>query len=328
MLEHGGRLHQAARRYGITRADWLDLSTGIAPYSLALPDIPLTAWARLPEPDDELEAAARSYYNAASLLPVAGSQTAIQALPRLRAPSRVGILAPCYAEHAQAWQRAGHELIQLDEQNLPAALDTLDVLLVVNPNNPSGRLLAPERLLEWQAWLARRGGWLIVDEAFMDCTPQASLARQTGLPGLIVLRSFGKFFGMAGARLGFVLGEKSLLEALNEQLGPWPIAGPTRVIACAQLQDAVGQHRQRERLHSDGQRLADLLTQHALPPAGGCALFQWLRHPQAAELHATLARQGILTRLFHAPSSLRLGLPPDVAGWARLEQALTGWKAA
>jgi cobalamin biosynthetic protein CobC len=322
LLEHGGRLRAAAQCYGIAEADWLDLSTGIAPYGWALPAIPASAWARLPELDDGLEAAARRYYGCASLLPVAGSQAAIQALPRLRERGRVGVISPCYAEHAHAWRREGHELEELDAATAERELERFDVLLAVNPSNPTGQRLAPHTLLGWRERLAQRGGWLLVDEAFMDCTPEQSLAGHCPLPGLVVLRSFGKFFGLAGIRLGFVLAEPKLLEALNEWLGPWAVSGPARALAKALLQDEGGQERQRQSLLRDGQRLECLLRDCNLAPTGGSALFQWLEREDAATLHEFLAARGILTRLFARPSSLRFGLPPIESGWARLGQAL------
>ncbi|UTW08520.1 threonine-phosphate decarboxylase CobD [Pseudomonas benzenivorans] len=322
MLEHGGRLRAAARRHGIALADWLDLSTGVAPHGWALPAIPATAWSRLPEPDDGLDDAARDYYGAPALLPVAGSQAAIQALPRLRGPSRVGILSPAYAEHAAAWRREGHQLLALEAEQVDERLAQLDVLLLINPNNPSGQRFASEQLLAWHARLAARGGWLLVDEAFIDCTPQHSLAAYSDLPGLIVLRSFGKFFGLAGIRLGFVLAEPALLKRLDELLGPWTVNGPARAVATALLRDRQGQRAQRERLLADGRRLGELLGAHGLPPSGGCALFQCCVYPRAQQLHAFLAAHGILTRLFDSPPSLRFGLPADEPGWTRLEQAL------
>ena len=326
MLEHGGRLHAAAREYGIAVSDWLDLSTGIAPYSLALPHIPAEAWMRLPQADDGLVAAACDYYGAASLLPVPGSQSTIQLLPRLRRGLRVGILSPCSAEHEQAWRREGHVLCALDEARVPGSLGQLDVLVVVNPNNPSGRLLAPDQLLEWHSRLAARGGWLVVDEAFMDATPALSLASYSHLPGLIVLRSFGKFFGLAGARLGFVLAEAKLLGALEEALGPWPVAGPTRVLGRLLLADREAQDAQRRRLQADSERLAQLLTANGLAPAGGCALFQWVLSVEAPRLHECLARQGILLRRFEQPASLRFGLPAEEGGWSRLADSLAQYR--
>lgn len=325
MLEHGGRLRAAAQRYGIALSDWLDLSTGIAPYHLPLPDISPSAWARLPEPDDGLEAAAVDYYGARAVLPVAGSQSAIQALPRLRGSARVGIVSPCYAEHAEAWRRAGHRVVELCEASVPRALEQLDVLVVVNPNNPTGQLIAPQRLLAWHRDLAAYGGWLVVDEAFMDCTPQHSLAGHSHLPGLIVLRSFGKFFGLAGARLGFVLAHAGLQRALAELLGPWTVNGPTRQLGAALLGDRPAQQHQRECLHADGQRLADLLRRHGLAPLGGCALFQLWLSDDAELLHDFLARRGIFTRLFKRPAGVRFGLPTD-AGWSRLDHALQAFR--
>jgi len=322
MLEHGGRLRAASLRHGIALSEWLDLSTGIAPYGWPLPAISADAWHRLPELDDGLEAAARDYYQVASLLPVAGSQAAIQTLPRLRSNLTVGIISPAYAEHAAAWQREGHRVLAFSESGVNRALERLDVLLVVNPNNPTGRRIAEAQLLAWHAQLAERGGWLVVDEAFIDCTPEHSLARLGPLPGLIVLRSFGKFFALAGMRLGFVLAQQAVLDELAEWLGPWAVSGPTRAVATALLQDRAGQQAQRERLCADGERLAALLGAQGWAPTGGCALFQWVVSERAGVLHEFLASHGILTRLFAEPGSVRFGLPADTAAWLRLEQAL------
>ncbi|ROL72138.1 threonine-phosphate decarboxylase [Pseudomonas chlororaphis] len=325
MLEHGGRLRQAAQQYGIAEEAWLDLSSGLAPWPFAVPDIPLRAWARLPETDDGLEQAACVYYGVSQVLPVAGSQAAIQLLPRLRRPGKVGVLSPCYAEHAEAWRRSGYIVREVLEQEVDFFLDSLDVLVVVNPNNPTGLSLSPQRLLDWHARLAQRGGWLVVDEAFMDNTPHLSLAAHTQQVGLIVLRSFGKFFGLAGVRLGFVLAERKLLRLLAEQVGPWAVSGPTRVLGQACLRDTEGQRRQRLRTEEASLRLAQMLAQNGLKPHGGCALFQWLIHADAERLHEFLAQRGILLRLFVHNSSLRFGLPADEADWARLEQGLQAY---
>jgi len=325
MLEHGGRLRKAAREYGIAEADWLDLSSGLAPWPFAVPDIPLRAWARLPETDDGLEQAACDYYGAAQVLPVAGSQMAIQLLPRLRRIGKVGVLSPCYAEHAEAWRRSGYIVREVLEQEVDFFLDSLDVLVVVNPNNPTGLSLAPSRLLDWHAKLAQRGGWLVVDEAFMDNTPNLSLAPFAHQVGLIVLRSFGKFFGLAGVRLGFVLAERRLLKLLAEQVGPWAVSGPTRVVGQACLLDTEGHTRQRLRTEVASERLARLLAQQGFAPQGGCALFQWLITERAEAMHEFMARRGILLRLFTHNSSLRFGLPADEADWARLAQAFEAY---
>ncbi|MBJ2242154.1 threonine-phosphate decarboxylase [Pseudomonas sp. DD1] len=326
MLEHGGRLRKAALQYGIAQEDWLDLSSGLAPWPWPIPPIPLRAWARLPETDDGLEQAACDYYGAAQVLPVPGSQAAIQLLPRLRRAGKVGVLSPCYAEHAEAWRRAGYIVREVLEQEVDFFLDSLDVLVVVNPNNPTGLSLTPQRLLDWHARLAERGGWLVVDEAFMDNTPHLSLASQANQVGLIVLRSFGKFFGLAGVRLGFVLAERKLLKLLAEQVGPWAVSGPTRELGQVCLRDSAGHTYQRQRCEDASQRLFRLLEQYGLRPQGGCALFQWLITDHAEQLHEFMAQRGILLRLFVHDSSLRFGLPGTDADWLRLEQALTAWK--
>lgn len=323
MLDHGGRLRKAAREYAIPEADWVDLSTGIAPWPFPVPVIAERAWARLPEHDDGLEQAARDYYGYEHLLPVPGSQAAIQCLPRLRRSGRIGVVSPCYAEHAEGWRRAGHLVREISEGEVDHFIDSLDVLVVVTPNNPTGRVMSTERLLHWNERLNQRGGWLVVDEAFIDNTPQQSLARQGQRPGLIVLRSFGKFFGLAGVRLGFVLGEPRLLRLLAEQIGPWAVSGPTRTVGQACLLDQRTQQLQIERCAQASERLAALLTRHGFAPHGGCALFQSLSSDHALRLYEFLARRGILIRLFVHSSSLRFGLPATDQDWTRLEAALT-----
>lgn len=328
LIPHGGRLREAAVRYGIPLERWLDLSTGINPDGWPVTSVPAAVWSRLPEEEDGLEESARSYYGGRHLLPVAGSQAAIQALPRLRPPSRVAVLAPSYAEHAAAWRAAGHQVTALGAGDLTdsraaATLGTRDVLVLIHPNNPTGVRFSPARLLDWHQRLAARGGWLVVDEAFMDPTPDQSLCPQAQGPGLVVLRSLGKFFGLAGARLGFVCAAPELLGALHRLLGPWTVNAPARWVARAALADGDWQGRARPRLTAAGERLRALLRRHGLEPQGGCALFQWVPDPRAPDLHRALARQGVLTRLFAEPASLRFGLPGAEGDWSRLDQALS-----
>jgi cobalamin biosynthetic protein CobC len=322
-LHHGGRLRAAANHYGLALDQWLDLSTGINPNGWPVPPVPASAWGRLPEEEDGLEQAARAYYGAAHLLPVAGSQAAIQALPRLHTPARVGVLSPGYAEHAAAWRAAGHAVRALTAGEVDQAIPACDVLVLIHPNNPTGTRWPLEQVLDWHAQLATRGGWLLIDEAFMDTTPDQSLCSLAARPGLIVLRSLGKFFGLAGARVGFVCAQPGLLAGLQRLLGPWSLNAPARWVAQAALKDSDWQARERPRLVAAGERLGALLRRQELAPQGGCALFQWVRTPQARDLHQALARQGILTRLFEDPASLRLGLPGTDADWTRLDAVLT-----
>jgi L-threonine-O-3-phosphate decarboxylase len=322
MLEHGGRLQRAAREHGIPREQWLDISTGISPFAWPVPPLPAEAWRRLPEDDDGLVDVACDYYGARHLLPVAGSQAAIQALPRLRGRSRVGVLSPGYAEHAQVWERAGHAVQRLSSDALRTAADTLDVVVLIHPNNPDGECFARAELLALHAALSARGGCLVLDEAFIDVTPEHSLCDVADRDGLIVLRSVGKFFGLAGARAGFVCAAPALLDALRESLGPWTLSGPTREVLRQALADRAWHAWARTHLREQGERLAHLLIMRGLRPDGGCALFQWCRCDDARALHTALARRGVLVRRFDAPSSLRFGLPADEAAFERLDRAL------
>jgi len=322
MLEHGGQLQLYAERYQRPIDEWLDISTGINPNGWPVPTLPSSVWSRLPEHNDGLHQAASDYYQTQSLLAVPGTQVAIQLLPKLRTKSKVGIVSPAYAEHSYCWQQAGHELLTLHSDEISAYIDVIDVLIIINPNNPTGEKYSPEQLLNWQQSLTKRQGWLIVDEAFIDCTPEQSLACFSPQPGLIVLRSFGKFFGLAGLRLGFVIAETKLLSQMAEKLGPWPIASPSRYIAIQAFKDESWQHQARISLEHTSKRLMGLLEQFGLKPNGGSSLFQWVKHPQASVLHKRLAQQGILTRLFTSPLSLRFGLPANEQDWDRLQQSL------
>ena len=321
MLEHGGRLRAAAERYRIPLAEWVDLSTGINPRAYPVPALPPEVWQRLPEANDGLEAAAAAYYGSASLLPVAGSQAAIQALPACFPPGRAVTLAPTYAEHPHAWRE--HALRALPAAAIADAVDSADTLLLVQPNNPDAQRFPREQLLAWRARLAARGGRLIVDEAFLDAEPGDSLVPLAGEPGLVVLRSVGKFFGLAGARVGFVFAEADLLARLADRLGPWAVSGPARAVTAAALADRSWQEAARRRLNADSARLAALLDRHGLAGGGGTALFQWRPTPDAVAIHARLAEQAILTRLFETPAGLRFGLLGPETEWERLAAALS-----
>jgi L-threonine-O-3-phosphate decarboxylase len=327
MLEHGGRLRRAARQYGIAEADWLDLSTGINPHGWPVPTIPNEIWQALPQDDDELNAAAQGYYGTPKLLAVAGSQAAIQALPMLRSATQVALVTPSYAEHAHAWQRHGHQVHNVAATEILQFGESIKVVVIVNPNNPTGVRFSCDELLGLHAQLVARGGWLVVDEAFMDATPEHSLASTCPRPGLIVLRSLGKFFGLAGARVGFVLAEEDVLQPMAELLGPWTIAAPSRYAVTLALRDTDWQRATRVALPLASQRMATLLLNAGLTSGGGCTLFQWVCCADAARVHEQFARQGILTRLYDAPSSIRFGLPRDEAQWARLAVALNGIKS-
>lgn len=326
MLEHGGNLQEAARHYHRPRADWLDLSTGINPVAYPIPAVTPDAWHRLPEVNPALITAAVTYYNAPQLLPVAGTQAAIQALPRLRAHADVIVASPAYAEHAHRWTAAGHAVREVPFELLNSHVATCDVMVICNPNNPTGQTISSEILMHWADVLALKNGWLVVDEAFADAIPDLSVARWSDHPALIVLRSMGKFFGLAGLRLGFVCANEQLLSQLAEDLGPWNVSGPSQEIGHAALCDLSWQHAMRIQLLEASARLQALLARHGIT-ASGTALFQWWTEPQAHAFWQHMAECGIWIRLFsREKSSIRLGLPHQEADWLRLEQALASWK--
>jgi cobalamin biosynthetic protein CobC len=323
MLEHGGRLRAAAAHYGIPAGNWLDLSTGINPEPWPVPPLPASVWQRLPEEGDGLEDAAAACYGNASLLPVAGSQAAIQILPTLLPRAVIACLSPLYGEHPHAWRKAGHRVRMIDVGLSRAVAAMTPYVLACNPNNPTATRHSRAELLDAAGRLQQRGAWLIVDEAFIDATPQDSVADLAGTaaaPKLIVLRSLGKFFGLAGARVGFVFAAPDLLQKLREELGPWTVSGPARSVARMALADADWQAAARSRLPAAARRLHALLA--SLGEVRSTALFAALRSPDNADLHARLAHTGILTRHFAEDGLLRFGLPGTEDEWERLRLGL------
>ncbi|MFA9440018.1 threonine-phosphate decarboxylase CobD [Uliginosibacterium sp. sgz301328] len=324
--DHGGALRRAALAHGIPMSEWLDLSTGIAPWAWPVPLLPAECWQRLPEDGPEgdgLESIAAAHYGAPHILSVAGSQAAILALPRLRAASRVAVARGSYAEHALAWFDAGHDVETFPLAALPSAANHADVVVVANPDNPTGRKTDIATLLDMHGRLQRRGGWLVVDEAFLDAEDEPSLAAHSDAEGLIVLRSLGKFFGLAGARIGFVCAQRALLRNLSAALGAWTVNTPARFVARHALSDASWQRVQKLRLARASTHLATLLARSGLTPTGGCRLFQWVATPRAADLAGGLARHGVLVRHLPAPQALRFGLPASHADWQRLQGILS-----
>lgn len=253
VLVHGGDIATASRLYGIDVAQWMDLSTGINPRAYPLPVIPAAAFAALPYPQAEFITAAEAYYGSRALLPVPGSQSVIQLLPQVLAPLPFLMPDIGYQEYRFHWQQQGGQVVDypaLDDaqavQHIEQALtvNPAQHLLVIQPNNPSGLLVDNQQLLDWAKRL-RQGAYLIVDEAFIDAEPQQSLLQQTphkNLPdNVIVLRSFGKFFGLAGIRLGFVFAHELIRQVLIQRLGVWTVNGPAQCIAAKALQDVPWQ---------------------------------------------------------------------------------------
>lgn len=330
--EHGGALKQAAQYFNIALADWLDLSTGINPHAWPVPTIPCRIWQRLPEDDAALREAARNYYGVQHCVALPGSQYGIQQLPeficqqieRNRQSIQVLTVRPSYFEHEKNWRRVGCQVKSVSREAIEENIDQCQVLVLVNPNNPSGDVFSIETLCRWHAELRKRQGFLIIDEAFMDCQPENSLALMANQPGLVILRSFGKFFGLAGLRLGFLLAEQGFCREWQKILGPWAVSYPTQYVAIEALKDAYWQKIMRKNIHASWARLGIMLKQKGLSPHGGqSTLFQWVRTEQAEQIYSQMARQGVLLRLFKDPLSLRIGLPEKEQDWQRLEESLS-----
>jgi cobalamin biosynthetic protein CobC len=325
-IAHGGGVTAAARLYGGKPEDWLDLSTGINPNPVALPDIPASAWHRLPDQylSERAREAARHYYRSGDILPlpVPGTQSVIQLLPRLvEADRRIAIISPTYGEYARAFETAGFAVDMLED--IESIRDDQGLVVVVNPNNPDGRVISVDRLKGLHAELRGRGGLLLLDEAFGDASPASSLAPYAAdLPGLIIFRSFGKFFGLAGLRLGFVIAQRPILDQFEEWLGPWAVSGPALSIAASLLAQnpVVIARRIRERRAG----LGNVLAEAGLAVAGGTDLFALVADRRARDIYAHLAGHHILVRKFdYAADWLRFGLAPDEIGDQKLAQALS-----
>jgi cobalamin biosynthetic protein CobC len=326
-IAHGGRLNEARRMFPGAPEPFLDLSTGINPVPYPLPTFAPDCFTRLPEPEAEttLLSTAAAAYGAIdpSLLAAApGTQILIDLLPRLWPAERVAVLGPTYAEHAHAWGKIGASVTTVTDI---AALEGAGVAVVCNPNNPDGRRIAPERLLALADRLRAGGGLLVVDEAFADLEDVGlSLAGALPHPAVIVLRSFGKTYGLAGVRLGFALAAPQRAMRVREALGPWAVSGPAIAVGCMALADRGWLEATKARLEHERSRLDAMLSLAGLHVIGGTLLFRLAESPSAAAIFQHLGRAGILVRRFAAqPGWLRVGLPGSPEAWQRLEASLT-----
>lgn len=318
---HGGRLAAARAAFGPGEAPWIDLSTGINPACWPGAHTIPVDWQLLPDPVKlaRLEAAAAEYFGVdpAHCCALPGSEIGLRLLaPILGLPAHHFV--PTYRTHAEAFPQA-RPIAGIEE--LPRSPS---VLLVANPNNPDGRLIPPPQLLEWLGRLAANGGWLVVDEAFADTLPACSVASEvTDDRRLIVLRSFGKFFGLPGVRLGFAIGPRPVITAYRQLLGEWPVSSAAIIFGEPAYRDDAWIAAMRRELVGRAQRLDRLLARHGFTPTGECPLFRLIETPDAQALFERLARQAILTRPFaENPRWLRFGLPANEAEMARLDEAL------
>jgi cobalamin biosynthetic protein CobC len=319
MREHGGNLDLAQQRFGGRWEDWIDLSTGINRLAYPVGEIDQHHWNALPSRSEiELlhQAAQHAYRTSAPIVAMGGAQAAIQLLPQLVPRGRARILAPTYNEYAPVLSAAGWEVEEVSELD---ALAGADLAIVVNPNNPDGRCHAPQDLLT----LLPRVGRLVIDESFADAVPDVSLASAAGRPGLLILRSFGKFYGLAGLRLGFALGDASDIAKLAAMSGPWPVSGAAIAIGCGALRDDNWAKATSARLARDSVRLDAMVQSQGWRLVGGTPLFRLYETPDALAQQEKLARGQIWSRVFaQKPAWLRLGLPGSESEWTRLAELL------
>ena len=316
-VAHGGDLGEVRRRHPDAPQPWIDLSTGINPLPYRVADLPADSWLRLPSHDAEraliAAAAARYRCEASQLVAAPGTQALIQIVPRLVPRSRVAIVGPTYAEHELNWRRHGHDVTVVARLEVADA----DVVVVVNPDNPTGRLSPPQTLRGVATRL------LVVDEAFIDLLPNAASLAGALPDNAIVLRSFGKVYGLAGLRLGFAIAAMPLAQRLREELGPWAVSGPALSIGAAALADDAWLQETAARLAGDARKLDALLLSAGFAVVGGTPLFRLASHPKAQEKVEDLARQGIHVRAFaDRPTCVRFGLPRGDEEFRRLSAAL------
>ncbi|PPD43189.1 MAG: threonine-phosphate decarboxylase [Methylocystis sp.] len=324
-IAHGGRLDAARRRYPDAPQPWIDLSTGISPHPYPLPSVAPEAWTRLPDEDAfaAFEAAARGAYRASAELavtPGAGAQAFIQMLPRIFPAQRVAVLGFTYAEHAACWSAAGATVAAVET---PDALAAADVGVIVNPNNPDGRMLAPREIMALAREMTRKGGLLVVDESFMDFTPASSVVPYITAERIVVLRSLGKAYGLAGMRLGVAICAAPHAALIRAALGPWAVSGPALAIGARALADSRWLHAAAAACATEAARLDGALARANFSILGGTQLFRLARHERAMDRFARLCEAGVLVRPFpEKPEWLRFGLPGGEDAWRRLSAAL------
>lgn len=324
--EHGGNLLAARRAYPQAPEPWLDLSTGINPYVYPFSYPPMECFTRLPQLAElrALEAAAAMAYRAPDAVEVVaapGTQAIINWLPQLVPARQVGILGVTYCEHARCWVASGANLTIAEDL---AELEDKDIAIVVNPNNPDGRRVAAADLHALAAVLGEHGGLLIIDEAFVDfLEPGASAIPDIADTSIVVLRSFGKTYGLPGVRLGFAIAPETVAQKLRAALSPWPVSGAAIAMGVSALTDAQWLNTTRARLTADASALDKILAGASFVPIGGTPLFRLVRHDDAQFWFNRLAKAGILVRRFEArPDWLRFGIAGSDASRARLGTAL------
>lgn len=330
---HGGRLCVARALFPDVPQPWVDLSTGINPRSYPAPRASSSARNRLPEPTQlaRLEAVAAAAFGVTDperVVATGGTESALRLLPHVLGLQEAVIAGPTYGSHTDAWAQAGATTHATTDEELRAHATRSAAVTIVNPNNPDGRIVDRAYLLSLHDALQVNAGALIVDEAFAEVVPQASVADVAGTqaaPRLIVLRSFGKFYGLAGVRLGFVVAAADIAIALRRLIGDWPVCGDALAAGLAAYADTRWADRTRATLERAARRLDRLLTSNGFEIVGGTSLYSLARAADARQRFTQLLAAGILARPFdHDETLLRFGLPSGRSAWDRLATALAG----
>lgn len=307
--DHGGRIDAAVQRFGGNRDEWMDLSTGINPEPYPLPEFAAQVWRALPDEAAQhaLVEAARVFWSVpagAAILAAPGASALIARIPALAPAARVHITTPTYNEHAAAFVANGWS-VQAD--------GPVEARVLVNPNNPDGR--------RWQSGDAN-ATLTVIDESFCDVLPEASLVHLATRPGCVVLKSFGKFWGLAGLRLGFAIAAPETIGRLSDLLGPWPVSGPALCTGTTALRDVDWAAQTRARLQTDADQLDRIMSARGADLAGGTDLFRLYSVDDATAWQDRLAQRHIWSRTFpYSKTFLRLGLPPS-GGWQRFRDAV------
>jgi cobalamin biosynthetic protein CobC len=272
---------------------------------------------RLPGAPAALQRAAASSYlgadagtETASVVVAAGTQALIQVLPHCLINQPLLVPAVGYQEYRRQWENSGRDVLTYPSLQRGAAAAAIDAqlqadahvhLLLINPNNPTGIEFTPAQIRHWSEQLAP-GSCLLVDEAFMDLQPGQSLLGAELPDNVIVLRSFGKFFGLAGLRLGFAFCSSHWRQLLLAQLGPWGVNGPAQAIALQALCNRAWQQEARATIRANAdltaQLLQPLMAQLQAPLLADCGLFlsYVLPLPAGRWIYTQLARHGVLLR--------------------------------
>jgi threonine-phosphate decarboxylase len=319
MEVHGGNIYAASRDLRCQPASMLDFSAsinplGMAPGAVQVVQASLELATHYPDPDCyELKQALGRFHgiDPECVCIGNGSTELIFLLPKTLALRRALIPGPTFSEYAAAMRAVGGEVSMLlappEEEfrirlsQVAAALQrSLDCVWLCNPNNPTGQLWTKAQVLELWKKARRVGASLIVDEAFIDyCEADSVVSEATSRAGLLVLRSFTKFYGMPGLRVGYLVAEPTVIRRIEAMRLPWSVNNLAQVAAIASLNETSYAVRSRQLIIEERPRLAAALAGQGWVPCPSSANFLLVRLPsflKSAAVAAATRRQGVLIR--------------------------------